>query len=329
MGNSLRWKALWYVDWISVNGETDGDAEGMGDGRVSVGITHGQGTRETSSTTITFIYYDEDTGEEVGRKVVNVCRCICGCEQLDFWPEPCNCEDFEVTDIQIVHACGCDKFIIDTSPLSWDWDKTTVSTIPYIRNCIDSEITTSVTSTVADHFEVELTNDSIKINPSENNTGETPITGVVTISYSSPQEPNCSKTIELTHNFSSCQCDVLTISQSSATWKWNLTGERTITVDATDECIDFSSITVAKGGTYSEHFNVSSAKNESDRTITITVSPVGRNESTADDLTANITITYASGSKPSCTKAISLKHEKMICNCENFDVTNINKQDNN
>lgn len=213
MGNNLRWKALWYVDWISVNGETDGDAEGSGDKSVSVGITHGQGTRETSSTTITFIYYDDDTGEEVGRRDVKVCRCICGCPQLDFWPDdcncdmldfwpdPCNCDNFEIVDVQML--CDCDNFEIDQTPLSWDWNKKTQIEIPFTKNCIESEITTSVTD---NHFGVQLTSSSIIIEPNDINTNLTPVTETLTISYSTPQEPNCSKQIELTHKKMVCNC---------------------------------------------------------------------------------------------------------------------------
>ena len=333
MGNSLRWEALWYVDWISVNGETDGDAEGMGDGRVSVGITHGQGTRDTSAATITFIYYDVDTGEEVGRKDVNVCRCICGCEQLDFWPEPCNCDmldfwpdpcncdKFEIVDVQML--CDCDRFEIDQTPLSWEWEETKSIEIPFTRNCIDSELSLSVTSSTANHFNAVLTENSVKVNPSDENSGEAPITGTLTISYSSPQEPNCSKDIELTHKFSNCQCGVLTVSQRSASWVWNNKTAKTIDVTATDECIKFNSISVTITGTNSSDFNVSSAFTEATRTGTITVSPKNLNKSTTNNLTADIIITYASGSKPSCTEKISLTHNKMTCNCTYFDITNV------
>ncbi len=219
---------MWYVDWISVNGETDGDAEGMGDGRVSVGITHGQGTRDTSAATITFIYYDVDTGEEVGRKVVNVCRCICGCEY------------FEVTDVQIIPNCSCEDFEV-----------------------IDVQITPT------------------------------------------------------------CLCEVLTTSQDSASWVWNKKGDKTITVNATDSCIDFSSISITIVGDNKDHFNVSSVFTEDTRRGTIIVSPKEYNTDTENNLTAQIVISYSSGSKPSCEKKIQLNHNKMVCNCDNFDVINV------
>ena len=326
MGNSLRWKALWFVDWVSVNGETDGDAEGMGDGRVSIGIVHGEGTRETSSTTVTFYYFDDETGEEVGRKEVKVCRCICGCEQLefwpepcncdmlDFWPEPCNCEDFEVLDVEVVDDCDCDDFEIDTSPLYWEWndDATKTKEVLFTKNCIKSAITTGVTN---NHFNVELTDYSIIINPTGTNTEATPFEGKLTINYSSALDPDCLKEIILTHKVSDCQCGVLTTSQESASWVWNSVTERTIDVDATDECIDISSIDVTITGASRDHFNLVTPSFDDTRIGTITVNPTGTNDSSTDTLTADIVISYKSGSNPSCDKKVKLTHKNSNCQC--------------
>ena len=329
MEKSLKWKAnIIYEeddqerDWVLVDGKTT-DITGIGNSNVAITVVNTTNASSILNARVEFIYYDEN-GNLVATKYVNVCRCLlCGCENLEFWPEPCSCENFEVTNIRML--CKCEDFEIDESPLSWKWDSEDVEVIPYTRNCIKSEIITSVTSTVEGHFNVELTNDSIKINPSEKNTGESTITGLVTISYSSDVDPNCSKKIELTHNFSSCQCEALTINPTILDdWEWNdSTTEQSFTINAANVCIDFNSINVTKVGEDKEHFTVVSAKNESDRTVSVTVKPTGRNESTAKDLEANVEITYKSGSKPSCKKAVGLKHKKMVCNCGNFEVTNI------
>ena len=105
METNLRWKALWYVDWITVNGQTGGSADGMGDGTASVGVYHARGRTEDTATTITFVYYDNDTGEEVGRKSVNVCRCIlCNCEDLEAIIKQCTCESLTTWPI-----CDCES----------------------------------------------------------------------------------------------------------------------------------------------------------------------------------------------------------------------------
>ena len=339
MEKSLKWKAnIIYEeddqerDWVLVDGKTT-DITGIGNSNVAITVVNTTKASSILNARVEFIYYDEND-KEIIRKYVNVCRCLlcgcdnlefwpepCNCDMLDFWPDPCNCDKFEIVDVQML--CGCDRFEIDQTPLSWEWEETKVIEIPFTRNCIDSELSLSVTSSTANHFNAVLTENSVKVNPSDENSGEAPITGTLTISYSSPQEPNCSKDIELTHKFSNCQCGVLTVSQRSASWVWNNKTAKTIDVTATDECIKFNSISVTITGTNSSDFNVSSAFTEATRTGTITVSPKNLNKSTTNNLTADVVITYASGSKPSCTEKISLTHNKMTCNCTYFDITNV------
>lgn len=325
MGNSLRWEALWYVDWISVNGETDGDAEGMGDGTAHIGVTHAKSRTDDTATTVTFIYYDEDTGEEVGRKTVNVCRCVM-----------CDCDSFEILGYKM---CSCSYFEIDTSTLTFDWDSDNTSQPEVVSFTTDEECIKDITAEVdnTEWFDVSVSEaqNNITVYSNKQNKNTDTITGVITISYKSDGKPCDNKKINLVkkgrpcncNNFeilgySSCTCQNFTLSKDNVEWNWNNISPEEIEFEITDDCVDISSIVSAEttDEKVKNHFAVSISNDK------ITIAPNEENR-TASNISGKLDISYSSGNKQDCISSITLTHLNSDCKCEDLiiDKTELNE----
>ena len=309
MGNSLRWEALWYVDWISVNDETDGYAEGMGDGTAHIGVTHAKSRTDDTATTVTFIYYDEDTGEEVGRKTVNVCRCVI-----------CNCDSFDILGYKM---CSCSYFEIDTSTLTFAWDADEETPPEVVYFITDEECIADIKAEVDNEewFSAIVNQNNITVYSKKKNKNTDQITGVITISYESDGKPCDDKKIKLIKEgkpcncsnfeilgYDSCSCNNLTIEKTKVEWDWDNISPGEVGFEITDDCVGTDSIATSNTNS---HFSVE-VDTDNNKVI---ITPNSKNEQ-HENSASTVTISYVSGQNQRCSSAITAIHYGKECECE-------------
>jgi len=208
MEKSLRWKAnIIYEeddqekDWVLVDGKAT-DITGIGNSNVAITVVNTTNASSILNARVEFIYYDEND-KEIIRKYVNVCRCLlCGCDNLEFWPEPCGCENLTITNITM---CTCNNFTLEKTSLDWDWNNTDVKEISFTADTCISDIT----APTSEHFNVVIEGNAVKVSPKESNHGAE-INETITITYKAAGvEQPCKASIHAKHKEMICNCNNL------------------------------------------------------------------------------------------------------------------------
>lgn len=205
-------------------------------------------------------------------------------------------------------CCSCDDFSLATNSLSWGWNSTVQKGNAYtIGDCI-----TNVTaSTDNNWFAVSVSNNSINITPSGNNTTTVAKTGIITVTYKAHGNDCTSKTFTVSQEPYGCSCDDLTLGSAPSAWEWNETNAKTVSYISNDTCISNVTVTSSTLSAFTASVNTS--------TKVITVTPVGQNTSTAAR-TSTIMVSYSTNGSP-CSTAFTVTQRANTCSCGDLTVS--------
>ncbi len=196
-------------------------------------------------------------------------------------------------------CCSCDDFSLATNSLSWGWNSTVQKGNAYtIGDCI-SNVTASTDN---DWFVVSVSNNSINVNPTGNNTTLVAKTGTITVTYKAHGNDCTSKTFTVSQEPYGCSCDDLTLGAAPSAWAWNETAAKSISYTANTTCI--SNVRAESDNTW---FTVTTTSNS------VNITPSGINDTTVAK-TARITVRYSSDGTD-CYEVRDISQNAYGCTC--------------
>lgn len=221
--------------------------------------------------------------------------------------------------------CTCDDFDLYYDSLSWTYSEygesdSETNTYRLKGTCITVG-TPTITGNDSGHFTATTESNGIKVWPLSANSEAGKKTATVSVPYSTSTNPNCgTKTFEVEHNGTGCDCEDLILTVDEIEWKPTEYGQQTAqTISYTiapgkEGCIDTSSIEVTVEGD-TEYFYIN--KNNPSAVV---IYPLEENEDENMDYELTVTYTYNLSSGAECdgdygTNVCNVVQLRAACSC--------------
>lgn len=221
--------------------------------------------------------------------------------------------------------CTCDDFDLYYDSLSWTYSEygesdSETNTYRLKGTCITVG-TPTITGNDSGHFTATTESNGIKVWPLTANSEAGKKTATVSVPYSTSTNPNCgTKTFEVEHNGTGCDCEDLILTVDEIEWKPTEYGQQTAqTISYTiapgkEGCIDTSSIEVTVEGD-TEYFSINTSNPSA-----VVIYPLEENEDENMDYELTVTYTYNLSSGAECdgdygTNVCNVVQLRAACSC--------------